>query len=382
MSESKGNDFFTSLPAISRFDAVMNDTAYRPLPDDWLIATSDIVGSTKSIEAGRYKAVNMAGASVISAILNALGDHHHYPFVFGGDGAAVAVPRAAEAATRQALAQVRTWVSEELGLTLRAALVPLQAIREAGHDVRVARLQVSPEVSYAMFTGGGMSWAERGMKAERFAVPAAEAGSRPDLSGLSCRWNPVQSRHGEILSIIVVPGKDGATPEFETLIRKVVALTQGEEREGHPLAAEGPETSFVPGNTEYETRAAGGNRILKKLGIISQVWLVAILDRLNMKLGRFDAKLYRSDVAASSDFRKFDDGLKMTVDLDPARSREIEAVLKEHEARGICRFGLHRQDTALMTCLVPTPLQRDHMHFIDGGAGGYARAASVMKAGA
>ena len=34
-----------------------------------------------------------------------------------------------------------------------------------------------------------------------------------------------------------------------------------------------------------------------------------------------------------------------------------------------------------MTCLVPTPLSNDHMHFIDGAAGGYAMAASRLKKG-
>jgi hypothetical protein len=33
-----------------------------------------------------------------------------------------------------------------------------------------------------------------------------------------------------------------------------------------------------------------------------------------------------------------------------------------------------------MTCLVASPLQRDHVHFIDGAAGGYAMAASNLKA--
>ncbi len=64
---------------------------YRPLPDDWALATADIVGSTKAIADGRYKAVNMAGASVISALLNGLG-RRDLPFVFGGDGALVALP--------------------------------------------------------------------------------------------------------------------------------------------------------------------------------------------------------------------------------------------------------------------------------------------------
>lgn len=33
-----------------------------------------------------------------------------------------------------------------------------------------------------------------------------------------------------------------------------------------------------------------------------------------------------------------------------------------------------------MTCIVPTPMSRDHMHFIDGAAGGYAVAARNLKA--
>jgi Protein of unknown function (DUF3095) len=98
-----------------------------------------------------------------------------------------------------------------------------------------------------------------------------------------------------------------------------------------------------------------------------------------MKFGRFDAQDYVRDVRLNSDFRKFDDGLKMTVDTDPARLARIRALLEQAAGAGICRYGIHLQDTALMTCFVPTPLERGHMHFIDGAAGGYAVAASQLK---
>ncbi|MFO1121845.1 MAG: DUF3095 domain-containing protein [Hyphomicrobiales bacterium] len=381
MSEA-ADDFYQTLPAFTDFEGVTDPANYRPLPQDWLLATSDIVGSTKAIAAGRYKAVNMAGASVISAVLNALKGHHAFPFVFGGDGAMVAIPASAEAATRTALAAVQTWVAEELGLVIRAAVVPVAEIRRNGHDVRVARFAVAPEVAYAMFSGGGASWAESQMKAGRFVQPPAARGTRPDLTGLSCRWNPVTSRHGEILSIIAIPGPKATARAFDALVARVVALTGQEERGGHPFPEEGPATRFKPGNLDFEARAAGraAARPLRKLGILAQVWLVAALDRLKLPLGRFDAGVYRRDVAQNSDFRKFDDGLKMTVDVDLARARQIEALLEEAERGGICRFGLHRQESAIMTCLVPTPLQRDHMHFIDGGSGGYAMAATRLKA--
>src|SRR4051795_1068252 len=120
--------FFDRLPVITDFAGVAETSNYTPLPEGWVLAVADIVGSTKAIAAGRYKAVNMAGASVISAVMNALG-HRSVPFVFGGDGALVAVPPSAIDKTREALAAAQTWVGEELDLMLRAAMVPMAHVR-------------------------------------------------------------------------------------------------------------------------------------------------------------------------------------------------------------------------------------------------------------
>jgi hypothetical protein len=81
-------EFTRSLPVGSEFRTVLDDDLYRPVPDDWLIAVSDVVGSRKAIAAGQYKAVNMAGVAVISALMNAL-DTQTLPYIFGGDGAAI-----------------------------------------------------------------------------------------------------------------------------------------------------------------------------------------------------------------------------------------------------------------------------------------------------
>ena len=44
------------------------------------------------------------------------------------------------------------------------------------------------------------------------------------------------------------------------------------------------------------------------------------------------------------------------------------------------RYGLHEQDAAMMTCFTPSVMRADHVHFIDGARGGYASAATVLKA--
>jgi hypothetical protein len=373
--------FFDTLPMFAEFEGVADAGNYRALPDEWSLATADIVDSTNAIAAGGYKSVNMAGASVISALLNAL-DRRDLPFVFGGDGALVAFPSSATAIVREALSAVQAWVAEELDLTMRAAIVPMGDIRARGLDVRVARFQASGEVSYAMFTGGGASWAEAEMKAGRYRIEPAPAGARPDLTGLSCRWNPIEARRGEIVSIIAVPGAAGSGTAFQQLVADIVALAGEQERDGHPVSLENLSFNFPPKGLEAEARALAskGRRFSAKLMILGQMALVGILSKLRLSLGRFDPIQYRSDVVKNSDFRKFDDGLKMTVDLDREGLRRIEERLEQAEREGICSYGLHRQNSALMTCIVASPLQRDHIHFVDGAAGGYAMAATSLKA--
>src|SRR5579863_8106024 len=155
MTTLNGSDeFYGTIPVFRGFTRLMEPSLYAPLPDDWTIGVADIVESTKAIAQARYKAVNMAGASVIAAVTNAL-EGREFPFVFGGDGASFAVaPDDAELA-REALAATAAWVKEDLDLLMRVALVPLAAIRAQGLDVRVARFGPSSNLSYAMFSGGG-----------------------------------------------------------------------------------------------------------------------------------------------------------------------------------------------------------------------------------
>lgn len=381
MVEAVEGRFYDTVPLFDVFEGVADEANYRPLPDDWVLAVADIVDSTGAIAEGRYKTVNMAGASVISALMNALGEKA-MPFVFGGDGAIAALPASMADSARAALAAVKTWVAEELGLDLRAALVPVGDIRANGLDMRVARFKASDEVSYAMFAGGGASWAEAAMKAGRYHVEVAPAGTRPDLTGLSCRWNPIQSLNGVIASIIAIPGPKGDGAEFQALIADLVTLADEEERNGHPVPELGPKPRFSLKGIEAEARAVAprGRRFLARLWITVQTLVLFVCLKMGWNLGPFDTNRYRRDLADNTDFRKFDDGLKMTLDISAARLERIEARLRRAVAEGVGHYGLHRQDAALMTCIVPTPMARDHMHFVDGASGGYAVAASKLKA--
>jgi len=67
------------------------------------------------------------------------------------------------------------------------------------------------------------------------------------------------------------------------------------------------------------------------------------------------------------------------LDCTPELADLLERRLAAAASAGIARYGVHRQDTAMMTCFTPSPTQGNHVHFIDGAHGGYALAAMALK---
>jgi hypothetical protein len=375
-----GETFYGSIPVFRGFGRLMDPKLYSPLPDDWSIGVADIVESTRAIAEARYKAVNMAGASVIAAVANAL-DGREFPFVFGGDGASFAVAPDDLARARDALAASAVWVEESLNLVMRIALVPVAAVRAQGRDIRVARFGPSPNLSYAMFSGGGLGWAEAAMKRGEFTVPKAQPGTQPDLTGLSCRFEEIPSARGLILSVLVVPARGGDAAAFRHVIEDVVALVERSPDAGRPVPAGGPPLKWPPAGADLEARAVRGGTLLKRRAFVFVNTLFAYLVmRFGISVGGFVPKTYVRQVVENSDFRKYDDGLRMILDCTPELERALSQRLATAAAAGIVRYGLHRQDAAMMTCFTPSALRSDHVHFIDGARGGYASAATALKA--
>jgi len=193
------------------------------------------------------------------------------------------------------------------------------------------------------------------MKAGRYAIEAAPAGTRPDLTGLSCRWNPIEARNGEIVSIIVLPGRP-ATISIPAGGLRHRGAGRRAGRGGHPVPVTGPDFGFPPKGLDYEARAAApaGQRFRVKRRILFEVALAWLFYRLGRPAGGFDRRSTRATSPAIRTSRKFDDGLKMTVDIDADHLARIESRLAEAAKAGHCRYGLHRQNSALMTCIVPS----------------------------
>jgi hypothetical protein len=371
------DDFYETIPVLDNFADAVRAENYSPLPDDWVVGFADVIGSTKAVADGLYKAVNMVGAGAIAAVANAL-DRRPFPFVFGGDGASFAVSSSDAAAAAKALQAMAAFAREEFHFDLRVAMAPVGEIRAAGYDVRVARFAAAPPCVYAMFAGGGLTWFDAAAKRGAYALPLAKPGARPDLSGLSCRWGVAPAKHGLVLSLIVAPRGNDA--RFEPLINEIVKSSVA-------VASERPVTlmSLRPGNPgkaiALETlvkKASGLSQAKARIAAIRGYCIAIGLHIFKLKVGHFDAATYASELVANADFRKFDDGLRMTLDCSPAFADALEARLAAAEA--FVHWGVFRQEAAQVTCFVPSATQSGHVHFVDGAGGGYTMAAKAMKA--
>lgn len=381
-SETDDASFHASVTVFGAFDQVADPSLFRPLPAGWVVGNADIVHSTQARAAGRAKAVNLAGAAVIAAVTNALAGED-LAYVFGGDGASFVVPARLAATAATALAAVVSWSTHELELPMRCGMVPVEAIRAAGFDVRLARFAASPDVRYSMFAGGGLRWADAQIKQGRFGVEPAAPDARPDLSGLSCNWEQVSSSFGTILTVMIEPRGRFDDPRFVDLVARLHALLADPSQARCPLPEGGPPLRWPPTGLALLAivrRRPGESPLWLKAKLALETLFNWVLLTTGWKAGNFDPARYRRETVANADFRGYDDGVRMTLDCTLAHADRIEALLATARAQGIARVGTHREEAALMTCIAPLPSRSDHVHFIDGAAGGYTAAATQIKA--
>lgn len=372
--------FVLSLPVSSDFRAVLDEGLYRPAPDDWLIAVSDVVSSRKAIAEGRYKAVNVAGVALISALMNAL-ETQELPYIFGGDGATILCSPADRQIVADTMARTVTWAREDMDQELRAALMPVSVVRAEGHDVLVQATRVSDAVTNYAFRGGGLSRAEALMKEGKYAVAAAPAGSRPDLAGLSCRWSPIKPENGKIVSIIIEPSDD-VGDKFPAIAQQLLDLVGMDVADGgSPMPVGGPKSTWPPDGLDLEARATHGDwpLLLRKASLYLRTLLVWVIFIGNFNVGRFNARRYKQFTSLNTDYRKYQDGLRVTVSLGDAELTRLNKFLEAGRAAKSIRYGICVQDSAILTCYVPSVTTDSHFHFLDGAGGGYAQAAENMR---
>lgn len=366
---------YRALPPLLDFAACVDPAQYRPLSPDWVVIITDVRGSTAAIEAGRYREVNQVGAMGIAALKNELGSLD-FPFVFGGDGATFALPRAEAREALPVLCGVKRIAAEQFGLDLRVGCLPLDAVAGpgVGPGLSVARYAITPGLCSTLFAGGALGAAEARIKAEPGLSLDAGDPLRVDLGGLSCRWEPIPTTRGVTLSLLV----EADAPEtYRDVLALLGARCPGLES---PVALDGLRYSAPAVNRARDLRFSAHAPLELRQARMAELGAFTVMMGEGPGADPLRARALRQANRSHSDHKKFDELLRMVIDCAPADRDAIEAQLDAWAAQGRVRYGTHAADHALMTCLVNHMDPGGHVHFIDGGDGGYALAAKRLKA--
>ena len=374
--------FFTALPGFTHFSDGMNDEHYSSVPEDWYVAITDVEQSTQAIHEGRYKDINMIGAACIIAVLNAIRPAE-IPYVFGGDGATLLIPPEHIETAKESLLAVKHLSASTLALPLRVGIVPVKTIIDEGKYIDVAKYIMPTGCTLAMFRGGCLLLADRivkeGHHGQYFTLKGMPA-IRPDLEGLSCRWEPFKTQNGTILTLLVTTYDDTNqhSDTYQTIYQHITKLLNNT---GKPVDENSARYRWPPKGTRLETTLLhqGNATFFDRIKLHAATLFFLIANRLNLKIGNFDAKTYRQDMLINSDYQKFDDMLRMVIDCSEEQASAIESYLEGLYQKKQIVYGTHLSEQALMTCFVRSIEQHGHIHFIDGDDGGYAVAAINLK---
>lgn len=371
--------FYTDLAPLKSFHELTDEGQYATLPDDWCVVITDIEGSTKAIEKGRYKDVNLVGAATIAAARNALSGQD-IPFVFGGDGASFAFHADDRSKVEAAMNGLRRMAVDNFHLTLRIGLVPVSALSAAGAAIKVARYELSSGRHLALFQGTGLPLAEKWVKQpnSEYRIEDQE-GATVNTDGLSCRWNAIPNIRGVVVTMIIQKTELSSNQIYADLLEHLSQLCGGDFNAVNPVNI--PKVSYQSIRECFvqEKRLHLPQWTLKFLYRIWEIIVCVCIFRFKIPPLFMDPDRYTHSMREHADYCKFDGALRMVVDVSLEQRDRIQQFLHSLQEEGQIYYGLHESTDSLMTCYVDTINDGGHIHFIDGARGGYAMAAKQLK---
>lgn len=367
-------DFYKNLKSIGDFSNISEASIYKDLPNNWYVLLSDVKGSTKAIKDGKYKEVNMVGALCVISVLN-IDEKLDLPFIFGGDGAFLLIPKSLIFKAKQAFLNVQKIAKDSYSLDLRIALVPISKIYEDNKKIQIAKYEVSKDYFQAFIKGGGLEYTDLLLKKdETFHInEELDKSFKVDISGLECRWEPVKTPKDENITILIKAFNES---DYKYILDKLDEIL-GSNISRNPILNENLLLSFEDENLDREALLISLNP-LKRFFVRQGLKFINLLGNILMNSKIQTWSKYKNRVVSTTDTEKFDDMLRMVVATTYKQSMLLEDYLKEQEKKKKLVYGLHKSDSSLMTCLI-FERHGKHIHFVDGSNGGYAIAAKNLK---
>ena len=127
--------------------------------------------------------------------------------------------------------------------------------------------------------------------------------------------------------MLVVPARAADPSAFRKVIEDIIALVERSPDAGRPVPPDGPPLKWPPAESSTRRARRAADRCCRRRAfVLANTLFVYVVMRFGISVGGFVPKTYVQQVVENSDFRKYDDGLRMILDCTPELERALTKV--------------------------------------------------------
>lgn len=377
------HNFYRSLPYIEDIQDISNFRLFKEVPPDWYVLVSDIRDSTNAVEEGAFKEVNFIATCAITSVIN-IEKRLELPFVFGGDGGTILIPKRIAEKAQDVLRDVRQFSLTHFGLDIRIACIPVIDIHRERFQIKVAKLKVADHYFQSVFIGGGLDHADYLAKnSDKYLIPDIPPKYRADFSGLRCVWQNLPSRSEEVVNILIkaTSYEKDHSKIYEKVLNEIQAV-YGPREERFPVKVKAIRYGMSMRKVHLETLLETYRTKKRFHRVFIRKFIENIIEFvrgvLDFRFHDTNLNAFRQTFIKSFDSEKFDDMLRMVISGTKEQRFRLVGFLEDLAQKHEIAYGVHTNESIYMTCVI---LERKNkqVHFVDGSNGGYTIAAKELK---
>lgn len=378
--QSNNDNFYSNLEVhdIPISKLIGEKDKFSRLPDDWYILVADIRNSTKAVQSGNHNHVNLVATGCVIAILNLAEDYKiNIPFFFGGDGATFLIPPGIKEHALTVLDKHNRNTKNNFGFDLAVGSIKVSEIYKLNIDLKISRAKINNALSIPVILGGGLKYAEDQIKDNINPEKITLDETTLNLQGMECKWDrikPPKEGH-EVLSLIISGCGDNDYSRIYSRVLQSIDEIYGSVDSRKPISVDKLKTKSGFQRIKDEMMAKFGKWSLFEF---LQSWFMASFGSIYLKNSN-SGKSYLKKLVELSDNLTLDGRINTVISGTRTQREKLIEFLDELEELNLIKYGYHVSEESIMSCYVKDIHKDQHIHFVDGGNGGYTKAANQLK---
>ena len=351
---------------------------FSRLPDSWHILVADIRNSTTAVSQGKHNEVNLVATGCVIAILNlAETNNITVPFFFGGDGAVFLIPEEIKDQSVSVLEKHNENARKNFNFSLAIGSFSIADIYRENIGLQVARVRVNKNFNIPVILGTGLQYAENKIKNENYSPVPPKNNARLDLSGMECKWDRIKppKDNQEVISLIIEGCEEA---DFSRVYSKIMAKIDdiyGSIGRRKPISVKKLKIKAGLQRINAELRTKLGKW---SLPAFLKSFMIANFGELYLKNTKA-GNTYLQKLVELSDNLSLDGRINTVITGTSSQRKKLTSYLDKLEKLHLIKYGYHISEESIMSCYVKDMSTDQHVHFIDGGDGGYTKAANHLK---